>query len=78
MNIKERHRDGQFGWMFDNIHQRINDKVGNNKATLRCESKFRFYNKSEFKNSFSELRKAQKVLSTNNVYTQVSYYPFTL
>ncbi len=47
-NIKDRHEGGEFGWIFENIHQRINDKVGQHQIlSLKCH--YRVKNKPFYK-----------------------------
>lgn len=64
-NIKDRHQGGEFGWVFDNIHQIINDKVGDNETPIRCLNKFRIWGKQDFKKTYSCLRKSKRILDNS-------------
>lgn len=80
-NIKDRHKGGQFEWVFDNIHQIINDKVGEENRRLSTSDRLkdcRFFTKKHFKLAYSRLRSAKKVLNQNHIYITVVSEPFKL
>lgn len=80
-NIKDRHGNGEFGWVFDNVHQRINDKVGLENRRLSTSDRLkdcRFFNREHFKAAYSRMRSAKKVLNQNHIYITVVSEPFKM
>lgn len=80
-NIKDRHKGGEFEWVFDNIHQIINDKVGDENRFLSTSDRLkncRSFGKYHFKKAYSRLRSAKKVLNKNHIYITVVSEPFKM
>lgn len=78
-NLKDRHRE--LKWCFDNVNQRINDKVAKSDIGLSMTEffkSFRYVKKQEFKSAYSRLRKARKILDNNQIYITVVIEPFKL
>jgi len=77
-NFKDRHKNGEFGWLFTNVNQRINDKVNKSGTGLKCFQGWRKVNKAEYKATISDLRKAKSTLLKIGLCVTLKKFPFEL